>query len=197
MSVSFSQLYCSGEVVDKGPKDMVVKGRINDRVVGGVIHYVAAAPPDYRATFTGSGLPFANAEMAFSQTPNRGVVKLGLNNSFEIKLAYPNAYYAGLGTVYVPPTLYISYKAMNFEKTVFNDREVAIKVSEGIPYRFLTYPGWNTKARKDAGFYAGVSGEKEVGWDMPVRTQEQILRDSAYPMKNIMDEGYWGVRPAI
>ena len=60
-----------------------------------------------------------------------------------------------------------------------------IKLGEGIPYRSLTYPS-NPSPRISPEFYAGR--EKQ-----PIRTQEQILRDSGYPLQNKTAPDFWGL----
>lgn len=179
----FDNVYCSGKfgpLDEQASHDLIVVGKVKEQVKDDIIHYFAASPPDHRSTYTGSGLPFANQSQAFDNSPNIGAVKL-MDNTFEIKLMYPNSYYVGLGTVYIPPTIFIKY--INIEGT---ERTFAIKVSHGIPYRTLTYP----QNRKDPGFY-------KDGWAMPVRTQEQILRDSDYPVKNEMPSNHWGLKPPL
>jgi hypothetical protein len=173
---------CEGTVTHISDIDIVVRARIREPVSSETVSYIASAPPDFRATFTGSGLPFHTQRQAFDRTPNKGALKLGNGNSFVVKLKYPNSYYAGLGTVLIPPTLYVYYD------TVDGGRVATIPVSKGIPYRMLTYPGQTTAPRKDAMFYAG-------GWEMPVRSQEQIIRDSAYPSVNAMPANFWGGKP--
>ena len=182
MSV-FDNVYCTGKfgpLGDEASHDMIVVGKIKEYAKNDMIHYFAASPPDYRATYTGSGLPFANQSQAFDNSPNIGAVKL-IDNTFEIKLMYPNSYYVGLGTVYVPPSVFIKY--VNIEGV---ERTFVVRVSDGIPYRTLTYPS----SRKNAMFY-------KDGWQMPVRTQEQILRDSDYPPKNMMPTNHWGLKPPL
>lgn len=186
---NFENAYCSG-VVETGDFDrqLVVKGRINEYVKDDTVYFLAAAPPDYRATFSGSGLPFANQVQAFQHTPNKGTVKVpAYGSEFEIKLMTPNSYYVGLGTVYVPPTLFLEYTNGNGTK-----RNVSIKLSDGIPYRSLTHPGpgQKTAPRGNAMFYGTQFG-------LPVRSQEQILRDSAYPTSNHMDADFWGLKPPL
>lgn len=166
------------------PNMITIKGTIYDNVKGQTLEYYAAAPPDFRATYTGSGLPFANPQMAFDGSPNIGVVELSPGNNFTLNILYPNSYYIGLGTVIIPPTVYISYYSLTSQEK----KIVPIQISKGIPYRLLTYPMQYTKARKDATFYAG-------GFELPVRSQEQILRDSAYPSRNEMSSDFWGLRP--
>lgn len=182
-SIPFENVFCSGEIYDAGNNvDIRVIGRVKETVKDNVVYFVAANPPDYRASYTGSGLPFANQNQAFENTPNKGKVDL-YQGTFEIPLMFPNSYYVGLGTVVVPPTLYLEYFTTDGTK-----RSVSIKISDGIPYRMLSYPMQFTRARVDASFYRD-------GWSMPVRTQEQILRDAAYPAVNMMHQNFWGLKP--
>ena len=178
----FTSSYCNAEV--RGDvshlNDIHVYGKITEPVDSDEVRYIAANPPDYRATFTGSGLPFANQDQAFDNTPNTGYVKL-VDGTFEIHLMYPNSYYIGLGTVMIPPTVYLLYKNRDGV-----DRRVSIVLSEGIPYRTLTYPS----QRGNVGFYEG-------GWRLPVRTQEEVLRDSRYPSTNYTSPNFWGLKPRM
>lgn len=182
-AINFDTVYCTGQIaplVDDALHDYVVVGRVKESVKDDMVYYVAACPPDYRATYTGSGLPFANQPQAFDQSPNQGSVKL-IDGTFEIRLMFPNSYYVGLGTVMVPPTLFLRYTSLDGK-----DRTVSITLSNGIPYRTLTYPS----TRKNAMFYQG-------GWELPVRTQEKVLRDSGYPSMNAMPQNHWGLKPPL
>lgn len=182
-TTSFNEPSCNGTINFENA-EVIVTGRIFDRVNGNRIHYFAASPADKRMSFTGSGLPFANAKQAFDGSPNKGIVVVGIDNSFEIKLMMPNSYYASLGTVLIPPTLYIYFD------NGIEERKISIKLSDGIPFRMGTYPNGLTMPRRDAQFYSSM-------WDLPVRTQEDILRSSAYPLKNKMDENFWGFKPPV
>lgn len=164
--------------------DVVINGRVHAIVASKSLRYYAAAPADRRMSYTGSGLPFANATQALEGSPNQGVVNLGHNNEFSIKLAMPNSYYTALGTVLVPPTLYIIYS--NGEK----ETEISIKISDGIPFRMMTYPSSQTMPRRDSQFYSGTT-------ELTVRSQEEILRSSAYPGRNKMPSNFWGEKPRL
>jgi hypothetical protein len=165
------------------PQFASITGKINDTVMYGKIKYAAACPIDRRTSLSGSGLPFANASQAFYNTPNQGEIELAKDNVFNIKITIPNSYYAALGTVVVPPTVLIVYN------NGLGELRVPIQLSDGVPFRMLTYPnGQFTSARKDATFYQGNE-------DLPVRTQEQILLDSAYKPAERMPENFWGLRP--
>jgi len=146
---------------------------------GGVVSYLAAAPAERRATFTGSGLPFASPRQAFERTPNRGVARVGPGGTCHVQLVYPNAYYVGLGTAYVPPVVHVSYSVAGANVTE------TVPVGRGLPFRTLTYPD----KRSTCMFYDN--------WNLPVRTQEQILRSSAYPEARQSPPNFWGLKPPV
>ena len=145
------------------------------------IKYNAPNPPDYNCNFSGSGLPFPNEEVAFENTPNRGVSEV-INGDFKFVLKYPNSYYTNMGTVYVPPQV----RMMLVDK---DNKELSsiltLNLGEGIPFRTLTWPkqrDWN----KGAMFYNNQT--------LPIRTQYQILLDNAYPSTNVMPKNFWGMK---
>lgn len=187
MSLQFENAYCKVSVI-KGSYDheLLLKGRINVELQDNVVYYIAASPPDYRFSFSGSGLPYASQVQAFENTPNIGKVVLN-NGEFEIKLMTPNSYYVGLGTVYISPRIYLEFFTKNGEK-----KNVSIVLSKGIPYRSLTHPGvgQETKAKANVTFF-------ESQFYLPIRSQEQILYDSAYPAQNKMHPNFWGLKPPM
>ena len=133
---------------------------------GTTIKYVAAAPADRRSSFTGSGLPFANERQAFSNTPNAGEVA-GSPQPASIRLpGAPNAYYAGLGTLLIPPHVRVEYVD---ESGTLRRGAVSLANVVGIPFRTNTYQ----RMRTGPEFY-GVP-------DMLARSQPQILQASAFP----------------
>lgn len=188
MTSTFENAYCNG-TIEKGDNDyeIIVKGAINTKVANDTMYYIAGAPPDFKMSCSGSALPFASQIQAFDNTPNKGKVKVQNDGTFEIKLLLPNAYYVGLGTVYVPPKVYLQYYDANNKP-----RNVSILLSRGIPYRSLTHPGTGqyTSGRANTMFYA-------TQFFLPIRSQEQILRDSAYPKQNMMAKDFWGLKPPL
>lgn len=180
---SHSTTFCHVDV--HTPSESVVRlvGLVDEKVRNDTIRYASAAPPTRGSSFSGSGLPFANMEQAFDNSPNTGHVKVDGMHRFELSLQMPNSYYVGLGTVLVPPTVFLEYT-----NSAGVERRVAVKVSDGIPYRMLTFPMSFTKARSSCLFYDGT-------WELPVRTQEQILRSSAYPDVDRMHPNFWGDKP--
>ncbi len=177
----FDQINCQGVVNYAGDGDLTVNGEIKGYEGMTVdIIYWSAAPATRGMGFSGSGMPYPNPDQAYDQTPNQGSTKM-INGRFTIKLKSPNAYYVGLGTLYVPPTLHVKVCGDN---TVHH-----IPVGHGIPFRTLTYPAPPSKnPRISPMFYNNC--------DLPVRSQERILLDSAYRADVPMPDNLWGLRPA-
>ena len=163
---------------------VMIKGNIKDTIKNHTLRYLAASPVEKRMSFSGSGLPYSSAEMAFENSKNKGDIEAGLDNYINIKIDMPSAFYTGLGTVLVAPTVYIKYN------NGIEDVVIDIKIAEPVPYRMLTYPSTHTLPRKNADFYHSIL-------PLPVRTQEQIIRDSQYPSKNIMHSNFWGLKPPV
>ena len=166
----------------------IINGRLNGQL--GVqstveklfVKYSAANPPTYSSNFSGSGLPYPNIEVAFENTPNKGVVEIN-NMSFNFSIRYPNSYYKNMGSLYVPPE--IKLVVVNRDNKELSKVEV-FNLGQGIPFRTLTWPtqrNWNNGPL----FYRSE--------ELPVRTQYQILLDSAYPTTNKTPKNFWGATP--
>lgn len=167
------------EIKDKNAVKIV--GKVNENVKDATLTFSASAPCDRRTSFSGSGLPFPNAEQAFDNSPNVGSIKLGRNNTFILEMLIPNSYYMGLGTILIPPTVYFTY---NNGYAVKNQ---SIKICDSIPYRTLTYP----VSRVNCSFYSSFS-------TLPVRGQEEILQSNKYPSDTMKEYNqFWGTRPPV
>jgi hypothetical protein len=174
-----------GKVRYEGSGRVTVKGSVQTK--GRDMHVVfwAAAPPDFRTSYTGSGLPYPNFEVAMQQTPSSGTVPVNADGTFSFSIQYPSGYYTNLGTLYVKPHVRIRSVVDGHMGPV-----ETIKVAEGIPFRLLTYPPIpSTAPRCSPEFY----GNRDY---LPVRTQEDILRDSGYPASQTMPANFWGLTPA-
>jgi hypothetical protein len=156
--------------------DIIVKGLLTTKIDGNFIDYIAASPPDYRSSFSGSALPYANELQAFEMTPNKGRVSLKENNSFDFKLSTPNSYVDGFTENIIKPFVLIKYVT----KGIINN--IYIDLPNEIPFRSITH-----SIDRDSLFYDNKQ--------LPVRTQEQILKDSSYPTNNDI-KSFWGLKPA-
>ena len=175
---------CEGVVLDSGTGDYVVEGSVKSFLSNPTVLFWAPNPPNLVGAFNGSGLPYPNAEIAFDNTPNRGAVKAP-GGHFKFNVQYPSAYYVGLGSVLEPPAVFI--------KVCDNNKEGELQrivLGEPIPFRSLTWPPLRRgqRGRQNVLFYAGRD-------ELPLRTQEQILRDSGYTSKDVMPDNFWGLKP--
>jgi len=174
-----------GNIPHDGRPLVRIKGVVREGTKDGVVNYFAPSPPERRACATASGLPFADAQQAFDGSPNKGSVRTNGDNAFQLEIQKPNAYYAGLGTRFVPPSVHLWFVDTRGKK-----RHVVVKSGQGVPFRSLTYPSLPTRPRKDATFYTASP--------TVARSQEQILRDSAYPTETMrMPSNFWGLRPPV
>ena len=158
--------------------DLVFDGKLPSAPDGHTAQFIAAAPADYRSSFTGSGLPFANADQAFYGTPNRGKIAIHPDGTFTVRLRMPNSYYVDMGTTLVPPTLHL------FCTKDGSKKHAAFRVSHPIPFRTLTYQATRTGPE----FYDTDSKF--------IRSQERILLASGYPECNVSPSDFWGGKPA-
>jgi hypothetical protein len=145
--------------------------------------YWAANPVTINSSFSGSGLPFQNEFQAFDNNVNRGKVKI-VDGKFTFYLQTPNSYYLNMGTVLIGPEIKI--QAFDEKNNAITDIQI-ISICEPIPFRTLTWPAqrdWN----KGPLFYVNDKMP-------PVRTQYQILMDSAYPADGKTPANFWGKKP--
>ena len=118
----------------KDLKECTVTGGFSTMPNNQQFTYNAANAPDHRASFSGSGLPFPNQEIAFENTSSKGVKKLDKSMTFAITIKTPNSYYVDMGAGLAEPTVYIEY-AIGKAPSI-----VPIVLRHKIPGRDLTYP---------------------------------------------------------
>ena len=168
----------SGEILIRGKVDLPV-------TTASTLGFIAASPPQRGSSYTGSGLPYANAEMAYGSTSSVGRVSLDAQTGqFAFRIPCPSGYYSGLGTVYVKP--HVQLMLSEGDRVV---KTYSINVGDGVPFRLLTYPPPPGDApRTSAMFYEGTR-------PLPVQTQESLFRKSEYPRTNKMPANFWGEVP--
>ena len=188
----FERVDCQGIAVNEGTGDILVQGEINSNIPDPIIVFWAANPPTYTQSFSGSALPYHDSVQAFDRTPNIGAVK-AVNRKFEFRIKYPNAYYVGLGSLYVPPHVHFKIcesKDIDIDKLRATGDYHTIQIDDGIPFRSLTHPSPPGNNPRTGPMFYHCNKDK-----LQVRTQEQILRDSGYPDENVMPNDFWGFKP--
>lgn len=89
--LSFNNQYVACTMVITESGSIRLQGRVNNRAAYQAVEIVAPAPIDRMTNYSGSGLPFPCAAIAFDNTPNR--ILVGESGQFQGVFAYPNSYY--------------------------------------------------------------------------------------------------------
>lgn len=141
------------------------------------VSFWAANPCDHRSSFTGSGLPFADAVQAYENTPNKGAFA-PKSATFEIELFSPGSYYTHLCSNLIQPHVVV-------ELTQYGKKYIeTIYTSESMPFRTLTYPIL-PRGREGPQFY-------DRSHLTLSRSQETILRAGGYPTSLTTPLNHWG-----
>jgi len=161
--------------------EFTVKGYEENIDSSSTLIYWAANPPTYNGSFTGSGLPFPSAEIAYENSSNRGKVRT-TGGHYEFKINFPNSYYTDLGNNFVEPCVHIKI-VQPYGKDIVK----TIILNNSIPFRTLRHSNGerSNASRLDNSFYIGRD-------TLPFRSQEDILRDSGYPPDNTTPVNFWG-----
>jgi len=92
MNISFDNSYMSMEVVGDVESDAIaITGRVKNPNAYNKIQLIAANPIDRMTNYSGSGLPFPCASIAFENTPNKADIKTP-TGEFQVFFRYPNSY---------------------------------------------------------------------------------------------------------
>jgi len=124
---------CQGQIITEQNWDITIRGTCN--VPGAtVLKYAAAAPPDLRMSYTGSGLPFPNDEVAYEGSPNIGNVPI-VATQFEFKIVSPNAYYKDNGATMVHPHVLFTIDNEYFDVPLPSAMQFPNRSLSGLPDR--------------------------------------------------------------
>jgi len=175
--------------IKKKDNKIKIYGKIRDEYKNKIseINYLAADPAEDNYSFSGTGLPFHNFEQAIENRINIGSSKVE-NNEFKFSMFIPNSYYKKLGSLYIGSRIHI--------KSCNSDSYDIIDLGLDIPYRYLDHPAIN--------YYPSVvdkifkpSNPNFYNIKLKQRSQEQILRESAYPCEKKMPKNFWGSKPPL
>lgn len=139
MSFKFENEFVQCDVVivdEKGTLQLT--GAIKQMGMAREVIINAPNPIDRMTNYTGSGLPFPCAQIAFENTPNIAKIT-DPTGRFDLKFSYPNAYYTTDAHTKVEPSIFVTFywKDMTKEKTV-----VRLPLVDGLTLRTLNYrPG--------------------------------------------------------
>jgi hypothetical protein len=168
-------------VVRRNPVDgnVTVKGQITGLgTVPQKIIYIAAAPVTRGIGFAGSGQPYPSKEIAYSNTPNTGVVD-SPDGTFTIELkGIPAGYFSGLGSIYIPPC--VDFTSFTVDKKMFH---TTLMITEtAVPWRWGSGAPAPMKPEIDTPDSTGRSMYYFGREELPLfNNQEAQLRARSYP----------------
>lgn len=139
MSFKFENEFvqCAAVIVDENGT-LHITGNIKQMAMAREVIIHAPNPIDRMTNYTGSGLPFPCAQVAFENTPNFARITEP-SGVFNLQFSYPNAYYTTDAHTKIEPSLFVTFywKEEGKEKTV-----VRLPLTDGLPLRTLNYrPG--------------------------------------------------------
>lgn len=110
MSHIFNNNYVQCHVFIQGDQ-VVLQGNVIGLSEFEYVEIVAANPIDRMQSYSGSGLPFPCANIAFENTPNYKKITNDDGGEFRLFFLYPNSYYTEDGITRVPPCIFfVMYK---------------------------------------------------------------------------------------
>jgi hypothetical protein len=141
MSYAFENEYlqCSIETRGDDNKEIHLKGYIKQMASASEVVISASKPINRMTNYTGSGLPYPCAQVAFENTPNLLVVR-DPTGAFDVVFSYPNSYYTADFYTRIEPSVFVSFqwKDASRESTM-----VRLPLEDRLPLRTLTYrPGF-------------------------------------------------------
>ena len=171
--------------VDAGHTVVTIRGQSKNPDHDVVV--VAPVSAQRGTSYSGSGLPYPSYDVARPSAPL--VVGTAANGAFECVINYPSAYYV-FGK-YVPPSFMIGTSENGASPVKVPSQASSVNVGPGVSFRLQNYQSVPDShvARCNPLFY-GNRPYLPNG-----RTQEQILRDSAYTPYHV-PPNFWGLKPA-
>lgn len=142
--LTFENQYVSAQMQITESGSIQLRGRVANRKAFDHVEIVAPAPIDRMTNYSGSGLPFPCAAIAFENTPNR--IDVGADGVFAGTFAYPNSYYTEDAFRKVAPSVFAIMHNKGQEPVV-----VRMELPEPVPLTVRTLT--HRPKRTDPEFY--------------------------------------------
>ena len=112
--------------------DIRLTGKVASPSTFQMMNIFAASPINRLTSYSGSGLPFPCAQVAFENSPNKHTIDP--SGDFDVIFRYPNGYYMSDAKEKVPPSVFFSFAEQR--KAPFL---VQFKLPDPLPLRTLGY----------------------------------------------------------
>lgn len=143
--LTFDNQYVSVKMIITESASVQLQGRVHNRASYGSVEVIAPCPIDRMTNYSGSGLPFPCAEIAFENTPNQ--ISVGDSGTFHGVFAYPNSYYAQDALEKVVSSIFV----IMHPKTPGDPIIVRMELPEQVPLTVRTLT--HRPKRTDPAFY--------------------------------------------
>jgi len=134
MSFTFNDAYSSIIVTLLENNYIKIQGQVTNPINYSRMELIAPNPIDRGMSYQGSGLPFANPEIAFSESINTYIIPEngGIDN---IIFKYPNSYYVIGGSEKIKPSIFL----ILYSKTSKEPIHIRLELIDSLPLHTLTY----------------------------------------------------------
>lgn len=158
MEFQNSLVQCNVQVLGKC-EGIRIKGTVLNRNNYDTVMILAPNPIDKRSSYSGTGLPFPCADVAFEGSPN--MKEIDMSGVFDVDFSYPNSYYTVANKKKVISSIFFI-----LDKVEGGKEFVRFELRDMYPLRTLV----NRESRTGPEFY---SEKYDV---LPVDTAEAIMK---------------------
>jgi hypothetical protein len=137
-------------------------GTIPNRDIYKKVMLIAANPIDKMSSYSGTGLPYPCADIAFEGSKNN--FEINASGNFNTEFSYPNSYYTVANKMKVVSSIFFILENMQGKKEF-----VRFELKDMYPLRTLT----NRESRSGPQFY---SDKYDI---LPIETAEAIMKEYA------------------
>jgi len=160
--VSYTNQHAWCKIIINSDDTILVQGGLFNPLLYSERYVLAPNPIDRMFNYTGSGLPFPCANIAFEGTPNQA--QIDISGLFNVVFKYPNSYYLPDARTKIAPSVFLSLSKNNMEEPEL----VRFELPDPLPLKTLSY----RDGRDGPEFYDRIGG-------LGVHSQEYILRHMA------------------
>lgn len=114
----------------------VINVHIGEQFANNVVDWIAASPVSRGYSYSGSGLPYPNPEIAYENTPNIGSATIDKDGDFSVEIEYPNAYYVRQGSILLNPHIHFYLKSKGLLYCIDVGRPIQNRSLTGLPDRY-------------------------------------------------------------
>ena len=131
-TTTYKNDYVSCDVEFLATGDIRIVGKVASPSSFTSMRLFAPCPIDRMTSYSGSGLPFPCAAVAYENSPNNHVISTG--GDFDAQFKYPNGYYMSDAKQKIPPSIFFSLSPSNDQPVI-----VQFKLPDPLPLRTLGY----------------------------------------------------------